>query len=48
MERRNLIIIAVAGIVAVVIGVTAATAFGLDVGILSGALGPGFDGPLPP
>jgi len=41
MQRRNLILIAVAGIVAVVVGLTTASIFGLDISFLSGFIGGG-------
>ncbi|MEN6342284.1 MAG: hypothetical protein ABFC89_06950 [Methanospirillum sp.] len=38
MERRDTLIIAIAGILAVVVGLTAATLLGVDIGFLSGSI----------
>ena len=38
MERKNLLIIAIAGIIAVVVGLSVATVLGLDLGFLQGAI----------
>jgi hypothetical protein len=46
MERRDTLILAIAGILAVVAGLTLASLFGLEVGFLQGSIG--MDGIYPP
>jgi hypothetical protein len=46
MERRDSLLLAIAGILAVVVGLTLASFFGLEVGFLQGSIG--LDGIYPP
>ncbi|HOT95028.1 MAG TPA: hypothetical protein PK089_07575 [Methanoregulaceae archaeon] len=48
MERRDRLMIAIAGILAIVVGLSAASLLGIDVGFLQGAIGSGFNGIYPP
>lgn len=46
MERRDSLLLAIAGILAVVVGLTVASLLGLEVGFLQGSIG--LDGIYPP
>jgi hypothetical protein len=46
MERRNILIFTIVGIMAVVVGLTVASLLGINTGFLSGSIG--FFSPYPP
>ncbi len=48
MKRRDLLMITIGGILALVVGLSAASLLGVDVGLLQGAIGSGFNGIYPP
>lgn len=43
-----MLMITIAGILAIVVGLSAASMLGFDVGLLQGAIGSGFNGIYPP
>ncbi|MGD9936092.1 MAG: hypothetical protein AB7S61_01285 [Methanoregulaceae archaeon] len=48
MKRRDLLMITIAGILAIVVGLSVASMLGVDVGLLQGAIGSGVNGIYPP